>query len=186
MRLLPPVRPSTCARVRHSGSEELAPRAEEVEPLREHADDGRRRAVERQRLSDDVAIATEASLPHGVAQDHDRRDLIDHVLGVGECSAHDRLDAERAEHRRRHGLAEDSLGRARRRRSKPSVFTPQATPLNAATDSNDRAVISERGELRDAGRAELLGSVRGDRPDRDQPIGLGQSQRPQQRSNRAG
>ena len=49
--------------------------------------------------------------------------------------------------------------------------------VNASIDWNDRALISKRGELRDAGRAELLGSVRW-RPSRSRRADpLGQSQR---------
>ena len=39
--------------------------------LRQHADDGVRRAVERERLSEDRRIAVEALLPHGVADQRD-------------------------------------------------------------------------------------------------------------------
>ena len=67
-----------------------------------------------------------ALLPHGVGQDHDRCDMIDHVFGVGERTAMIGCDAERAEH------AGDTVCRGLLEwtpsRSKPNVFTPQATP----------------------------------------------------------
>src|SRR6185503_18597674 len=87
------------------------PISEEVEAIGHDADDGGLSAIERDDFADDRRLTEEAALPHPMADDDDRRHLIDGVFVVGERAADDRLDAERAKHTRRYRLPEYPLGR---------------------------------------------------------------------------
>ena len=172
MRLLPPVRPSTCARVRHSGAKNSRAVPKKSNPSGQDADDGRGGAIEDQRLADDLGIAVEAPLPHGVADERNRRHLVHHVFGFGEGAAHDWLDAKRAEHAGRHGLAEDPFGR--------HAVTLESERLHAAGDAVESGdglerscVVPERGEPGDAGRSQLVGPAGWDGPDRDKAVRVG-------------
>ena len=61
----------SCSKTR--GSEDLRLNEGKLQARRQDADDGERRAVERDRLAEDVLVAAETFLPEGVGQHRDVR-----------------------------------------------------------------------------------------------------------------
>src|SRR5437868_1553708 len=85
-----------CAR-QAERQEEFHALAEESEIWGHDADHGCFRPIQRQRLPDDLRIARKAALPHSMADDHYRSDVVDLILVVGEGPAHPRRHAEQPE-----------------------------------------------------------------------------------------